>query len=358
MSVEPLRVGILGATGAVGQRFVALLQSHPWFEIRRLMASERSVGKTYGDAVQWHLPGPIAPGLLEMPVTACHPDGGVLDLVFSGLPASDAVTIEPLFADHDIPVVSNTRSFRMDPKVPLVIPEVNAGHLDILPEQQAVCHRRGFIVTNPNCSTIALTLALDPLHRRFGVRKVLVSTAQAVSGAGYPGLSVMSMLDNAIPYISGEEPKLESEPRKIFGKREPDGIVPADMCISACCTRIAVRDGHLMHVSMTLDGRPGRDEIIACWDDYRSDIHDMDLPMKPARSVEYTDIPDRPQPYLDRDRGRGMTVTVGRLRECPVLGWKCVVLSHNTIRGAAGGAILVAELLVRKGILPLAPGSR
>lgn len=357
MSSELLNVGILGATGAVGQRFVALLQNHPWFRISRLMASERSVGKPYPDAVQWHLPEPMDPRMMEITVSECRPDSSGLDFVFSGLPASEAVEIEPLFARRNIPVVSNTRSHRMDPRVPLIIPEVNADHLDVLPFQQAAFKRRGYIVTNPNCSTIALALALAPLHRCFGVEKVLVSTAQAVSGAGYPGLSVMTMLDNAVPYISGEEPKLESEPRKIFGRLQQGVIEPAEMIISAGCTRVAVRDGHLMHVSVTLSDTPGRDAIIACWDDYQSNIHDLDLPTKPERSLEYLDMPDRPQPLLDRYRGRGMTVSIGRLRECPVLGWKFVVMGHNTIRGAAGGAVLLAELLRQRQWLPVSPAS-
>ncbi|MBN1296575.1 aspartate-semialdehyde dehydrogenase [bacterium] len=348
-----LTVGILGATGAVGQRFVALLANHPWFRIGAVMASERSVGKVYGDAVQWHLPAVPGAAVREMCVTPCTPDGREgLDFVFSGLPAEEAVEIEPLFAARGIPVVSNTRSHRMDPRVPLVIPEVNAGHLAIIPDPSRTGDRQGFIVTNPNCATSALALALDPIHRRLGVRKVMVVTAQAVSGAGFPGLSVMSILDNAIPYISGEEPKLETEPCKIFGCIHHDQIMVSDMVISAACTRVAVRDGHLMHVSVELNQLASRDEIIACWDDYISDIHGLGLPSQPERSVEYLDVPDRPQPLLDRDRGQGMTVTVGRLRECAVLQWKFAVLGHNTIRGAAGGAILLAELLTVRGWFP------
>ncbi len=248
MSIKPLQIGILGATGAVGQRFVSLLFSHPWFRIEKLMASSRSVGKTYGDASDWMLPGDLDPRIASMRVAPCMPDP-MLDLVFSSLPADEADDIEPMFARAGIPVVSNTRSHRMERDVPLIIPEINPEHLGLIPVQRIRWGSSGFIVTNPNCSTIAMALALYPIYRRFGIGKVLVTTAQAVSGAGFPGMSVMTMLDNAIPLIKDEEPKLEAEPLKIFGTLRNDCIDPSSTVISAGCTRVAVRDGHLMHLS-------------------------------------------------------------------------------------------------------------
>ncbi|MBN1878732.1 aspartate-semialdehyde dehydrogenase [bacterium] len=348
MSGELLRAGILGATGAVGQRFVSMLSRHQLFRIERLMASSRSAGKPFSTAVEWLMPGDPDPRLAGMIVSDCRPTDD-LDLVFSSLPADEAVNIEPAFARAGIPVISNTRSHRMASDVPLIIPEVNPGHLDLIRVQQARWKSRGYIVTNPNCSTIAMALALAPIHRVFGIEKVIVSTAQAVSGAGYPGLSVMSMLDNAVPYIRDEEPKLESEPRKIFGTIDGDHIRSSPMVISAGCTRVAVRDGHLMHISFSLSKPATETEIRRCWETFVPEISNLSLPLCPERSVQYLDGDDRPQPLLDRDRGAGMTVCIGRLRSCPVLGWKCVALGHNTIRGAAGGAILVAELLAARG---------
>jgi len=345
-----LKVGILGASGAVGQRFVSLLSNHPWFTISSLMASERSQGKSYGTATKWLLPDSPSDDIFNMTVNPCHP-GDDIDLVFSGLPAEKANTIEPLFAEHGIPVISNTRSYRMDPLVPLIVPEINLSHLQLIPFQMKKYSAGGFIVTNPNCSTIVLALALDPIHRQFCIKRVMVSTAQAVSGAGFPGLSVMSMLDNAIPYIDGEEPKLESEPLKIFGEYHDGSIIPAEIPISASCMRVSVTNGHLMNVSLELEKSATRDEIIRCWDEYQSDIETDHLPSMPQYSVEYLDAPDRPQPLLDRDRGSGMTVTTGRLRECPVMDWKFTALGHNTIRGAAGGSILLAELLIKQGYI-------
>lgn len=344
-----IKVGILGATGAVGQRFISLLDSHPWFKIEALMASERSAGKPYSQAVTWRLPNASSKRILSLPVEPCHPRAG-LDLVFSGLPAEQAIDTEPAFANSGIPVVSNTRSFRMDPDVPLIIPEVNPDHLSLI-NQQRQRFNGGFIVTNPNCSTIAMVMALAPLHKHFGISKVFVSTAQAVSGAGYPGLSVMSMLDNAIPYIGGEEPKLETEPCKLLGTYSDGVVVPAEMTISASCTRVAVTDGHLVNVSIKLVKPATSEQLIHCWNEFQAESDLRALPGSPEKSVVYLSEPDRPQPLLDRMRGKGMTASVGRLRQCPILDWKFTALGHNTIRGAAGGAILVAELLVKKGYL-------
>jgi aspartate-semialdehyde dehydrogenase len=347
---DGFRVGILGATGAVGGRFVSLLSNHPWFGIHKLMASEKSAGKPYMQAVDWILPGEPEARIRNMIVETCEPDGS-LDLVFSGLPASEAGVIETKFARAGIPVVSNSSAHRMDEDVPLVVPEINPDHLELVKRQTARWGSGGFIVTNPNCSTIALALGMDPIRRVFGMRKIVVTTAQAVSGAGMPGLSVMTMLDNVVPYIQGEESKLETEPKKIFGRMEGGVLHIADMDISAGCTRVAVRDGHLMHVSFMLSKPASEAEIRDCWRTYRPGIQDFNLPSSPEHPVCFLDLPDRPQPLLDRDRGSGMTVCTGRLRPCPVLGWKCVILGHNTIRGAAGGAILLAELLVKKGLV-------
>lgn len=344
------RVGILGATGAVGGRFVSLLSNHPWFRIHKIMASEKSAGKPYMQAVDWILPGEPDARIRDMIVETCEPDDS-LDLVFSGLPASEAGLIEAEFARAGIPVVSNSSAHRMDDDVPLIVPEINPEHLDLIKRQTSRWGSGGFIVTNPNCSTITLALGLDPIRRMFGLQKIIVTTAQAVSGAGMPGLSVMTMLDNVIPYIQGEEPKLETEPRKIFGRMDGGKLRFADMDISAGCTRVAVRDGHLMHVSFMVSRPASEVQIRDCWRTYRPEIQDLKLPGSPDQSVCFIDLPDRPQPLLDRDRGSGMTVCTGRLRPCPVLGWKCVILGHNTIRGAAGGSILLAELLVEKGLV-------
>ncbi|MGB3975367.1 MAG: aspartate-semialdehyde dehydrogenase [bacterium] len=349
-SIQPYRVGILGATGAVGMRFVSMLSTHPWFKIHKLMASERSVGKPYRQAVNWMLPQEPETWIQQMIVEKCEPDDS-LDMVFSSLPASEAAQIETEFASEGIPVVSNSSAHRMAEDVPLIIPEINSEHLAMLEHQRCRLRSRGYIVANPNCSTIALSLGLDPVHRKFGIRKILVSTAQAVSGAGVPGLSMMAMLDNTIPYILGEESKLETEPKKIFGRLEAGKFKPADMTISAGCTRVAVRDGHLMHVSFTLSKHATENDILECWRNYRPEIQDLQLPNSPEYPVIYLNSPDRPQPLLDRDRGSGMTVSVGRLRPCPVMDWKCVILGHNTVRGAAGGAILLAELLAKKGFI-------
>ena len=348
--LQPYRVGILGATGAVGMRFVSLLSIHPWFRIHKLMASERSVGKPYWQAVDWMMPQEPELEIQQMIVEPCDPDDS-LDLVFSSLPVSEAEQLETTFARAGIPVVSNSSAHRMVEDVPLIVPEINPEHLDLIEHQRIRLKSRGFIVTNPNCSTIALSLGLAPIQKAFGIQKIWVSTAQAVSGAGIPGLSMMTMLDNVVPHIQGEEPKLETEPQKIFGRYLAGTFKMADMMISAGCTRVAVRDGHLMHVGFTTSQPATEKALLNCWQTYRPEIQDLHLPSSPDAPVIYLDRPDRPQPLLDRNRGAGMTVSVGRLRQCPVLDWKCVILSHNTVRGAAGGAILLAELLVEKGFI-------
>jgi aspartate-semialdehyde dehydrogenase len=345
-----LKVGILGATGAVGQRFVSLLEDHPWFEVSTLMASERSVNQKYVDVCHWHLDSKMPESCRDMTVQACQIHDG-LDFVFSGLDAECAGHIENDFADQGIPVVSNTKSHRMDKDVPLIIPEINPDHLKLIEMQRKRFSKSGFIVTNPNCSTIVLCLALAPLIKLFGVKNVIVNTLQALSGAGYPGVSSLDIIDNVLPYIPGEEEKMEMEPRKIFGKLKTEFIEDYAMEITARCHRVQVSDGHLLTASIQLKDKREEQELIDSWNRYTSGISSLNLPSIPDRPVEYIDQSDRPQPRQDRWAGEGMTVRIGRLKSCHVLDYTFSALGHNTIRGAAGGSILVAELLAAKGYL-------
>ncbi len=344
-----LRVGILGATGIVGQKFIDVLRNHPWFEVTELMASERSAGKAYGDVVSWQPTGDIPHGLADKVVRPCDPDRLNLDFVLSGLDASVAEPIEIAFASSGIPVISNTRVHRMVPDVPLIIPEINPHHLDLISHQRTRLKSHGFIVTNPNCSTIVLALALAPIHEKFDVRKVFLSTMQAVSGAGYPGVSSMDIIDNVLPFIPGEEEKIESEPLKIFGRLDTGSIEYSNMVISSRCHRVNVRDGHLMSVSIALENPPDLQELKLAWQEYSPEILQLNLPTAPARPVRITARPDRPQPIRDRDAGDGMTVTIGRVKPCPILDFSFSALGHNTVRGAAGGSVLIAELLKSRG---------
>lgn len=334
-------VTVLGATGSVGQRLVSLLEEHPWFRIVRLTASERSAGRAYGDAARWVLPSPVPRGVRGTIVDVTEAAGDV-PLVFSALDSSVAGPVEEDFARAGAMVVSNAKNHRMDTVVPLLVPEVNPEHLDLLAAQDY----GGGIVTNPNCSTIGLTLALAPLHRAFGVRKVHVVTLQAVSGAGLPGVSSLQLLDNVIPFISGEEEKIEIETRKILGSVRGSEVVYADITVSAQCTRVPVVDGHTLCVSVALDGDPSMNEVRAAWADFVAPPHTVGLPSAPERPVVYLEEPDAPQPRLHRLLGGGMACSVGRLRPCPLLGLKFVTVSHNTLRGAAGGTLLCAEMLV------------
>lgn len=352
-----LPVAVLGATGAVGQRLVALLDGHPWFEAAYLGASGRSVGRPYAEAARWLLDAPMPGAVAGMamgpvdPAAAGLAAGGELpSLVFSALDAPVAREIEPAWAATGALVVSNASAHRMLDEVPLVVPEVNPGHLELLSRRAG----RGAIVTNPNCSTIGLVMALKPLADAFGLRACLVSTMQAASGAGYPGVPSLDLIDNVVPFIAGEEEKLETEPRKILGALNPgaEAVRELDLTLSASCHRVAVRDGHLMSVSLSLKTTVGRDEIIAAWEEFRGPPSVRALPSAPERPLAYRREPDRPQPRLDRGAGGGMGVSLGRLRPCPILGWKFELLSHNTVRGAAGGALLLAELCAREGYAP------
>ena len=347
MSIE---VGILGATGMVGQQFIALLAKHPWFKVTWLGASERSAGKSYQDACAWRLPVPLSADVAKMQVNAAAPSGAP-GLVFSGLDSSVAGDIEAAFAKAGHIVVSNTRNYRMDADVPLLIPEVNADHLALLKTQGAGRGWKGRIITNPNCVVIVYAMALAPL-RQFGLKTSILTTLQAISGAGYPGVASWDILGNVVPFIGGgEEEKIETETNKILGALTNGVVKNHPLAISAAVTRVPVQNGHTTSISVALEQRPDADAIIAAWNSFRGRPQELELPSAPAQPIVYLTEPNRPQPALDANRDGGMTVTVGRLRRCPVLDYKFVALGHNTIRGAAGAAILNAELMHREGLL-------
>mgnify|MGYP005847656343 CR=1 FL=1 len=349
--MEKIKVGVLGATGAVGQRFVQMLQGHPWFEITALFASERSAGKRYVDACRWNLRGDMPASMRDVIIQECEP-GPDCQIVFSALPSETAGGIEEDFAKAGYVVCSNARNHRYDADVPLLIPEVNPEHLGLIEIQKRNRGWSGCITTNPNCSTTHLVSALHPLHVRFGVKKVFVVTMQAISGAGYPGVSSMDILDNVIPYISGEEEKMEQkEPQKLLGVFDGAGIRYADFVVSAHCNRVPTRNGHLEAVSVEFETKPTQEEIVAAWREYKPLAQQLNLPSAPQPAIIYDERQDRPQPRLDRMAGSvpGMATVVGRLRPDPLLHYKFMVLGHNTIRGAAGGSLLNAELLVAQG---------
>jgi len=345
-----LRVGILGATGMVGQRFIQLLENHPQFEVTAVAASDRSQGKRYADACTWRVGGNMPSSIRDMTVKAIEPP---LDcaLVFSSLPGDIARETEGSFAKAGYPVISNSSAFRMDQDVPLLIPDVNHAHLAQLERQRAQYPSGGFIVTNPNCSTIMLALALAPLHVDFGVESVIATTMQALSGAGYPGVASLDILDNVLPYIGGEEEKIETETKKILGRVNDARVEAAAMAVSAQCHRVNVTDGHMAAVRVKLARKPSLEELRESFASYRSLPQELKLYSAPEKPIEVLPEQDRPQPKLDRDRGKGMTVTVGRLATDTVLDYRFVALSHNTIRGAAGAAILNAELLLAQGLI-------
>jgi aspartate-semialdehyde dehydrogenase len=346
--MKMIDVGILGATGAVGQQFVALLTGHPWFRVSWLGASHRSEGKAYRDACAWRLPSALPDDIARLGVEAAAP-GRAPKLVFSGLDSSVATDIEGAFAQAGHLIVSNAKNYRMDADVPLLIPEINAAHLALL-EAQAARGWKGRIVTNPNCTTVVLTMALAPLCQ-FGLKTVMVTTMQAISGAGYPGVASWDILGNVIPFIDGEESKVEAEPKKILGRLRDRRVEEHPASISAQTTRVGVLNGHTESVSVALEQQPGAEAVIDAWRTFKGPPQAMELPSAPAQPVVYLTEANRPQPALDVDRGRGMTVSVGRLRRCPVLDYKFFALGHNTIRGAAGAAILNAELMHREGLL-------
>jgi aspartate-semialdehyde dehydrogenase len=339
-------VAVLGATGTVGQRFIQLLENHPWFQVAEVLASDQSAGKRYDEAVgsRWKLPTPIPPAVRALRVK--RPGERLASrLLFSSLDASVAGEVEEHYARAGHLVSSNARNHRMDPLVPLVIPEINRDHLELLERQP---YGKGGIITNPNCSTIVLAIALAPLHQRFGVESVIVTTFQATSGAGYPGVPSLDILGNVVPFVPGEEPKMESETQKILGRLNGRGVEPAEFPVSAQCHRVPVIDGHLEAVSLTLRRDVSRKQIAEALATFRP-LAKLGLPSAPIDPIAVRTEDDRPQPRLDADREGGMGVTVGRLRPCSVLQWKFEALGHNTIRGAAGAAILNAEILVRDG---------
>jgi len=337
-------VGVLGATGIVGQRFIQLLEHHPWFQVEWLAASDRSEGRSYGEAVRWRLKTQIQQRIAQMRVSAATPDGAP-KVIFAALDASIAAELEPRFAEAGCAVISNSSALRMAKDVPLVIPEVNPEHTKLIECQSWRRKSGGFVVTNSNCSAMGLVLALAPLHKRFELETVMAVTMQAVSGAGYPGVASLDILGNVIPYIAKEEEKMEEETRKLLGTLNGAGVVLAPFKMSAQCNRVAVEDGHTESVSVKLKRKAHPEEIIQAWSDFTGIPQEQKFPTAPDEPVRYVDSNDRPQPRFDVDFGGGMTTTVGRLRPCAVLDWKFTVLSHNTIRGAAGAALLNAELL-------------
>jgi len=345
------RAGVLGATGIVGQRLVKLLAGHPWFELTEVAASERSSGKPYAEAVRWHLETPIPEVARDLVVKGVEP---VLecDFVFSALDSSVAGPVEVDFARAGYPVVSNSKNHRMDADVPLLIPEVNASHLDAIPVQQKNRgYDAGFIVTNPNCSTAGLVLVLKPLAEAFGLERIFVVTLQAISGAGYPGVASMDIQSNVVPFISGEEEKMEAEPQKLLGKWDGARFVEAGVGISAHCNRVAVLHGHLECVSLGLKKIASLDEVREALRTFEVDEELASLPTALRHPVVVVDEEDRPQPRRDVEAGEGMAAVVGRIRECPLHDVKLTLLSHNLVRGAAGAALLNAELLAARGFL-------
>jgi aspartate-semialdehyde dehydrogenase len=354
--MERRNVGILGATGMVGQRFIQLLEHHPWFNITWLAASDRSAGKPYAEACTWKLDTPLPARIADMVLQPNTPDASTTELpriIFAALDADIARDLEPRFAAAGCAVISNSSAFRMSPNVPLVVPEVNADHLAVLESQPTRHTSGGYIVTNPNCCAIGLVLPLAPLEARFGIDKLFVSTMQAISGAGYPGVASLDILGNVVPYIKNEEEKLQEEVAKLLGTASDTTFQPASLTLSAHCNRVAVIDGHTECVSIKLRKPATNAEILAAWADFQplhgQGLNGLHLPSAPLQPVEYAPEQTRPQPRLDLMRGAGMTTTVGRLRPCTLFDWKFTLLSHNTIRGAAGAAILNAEVLAVMG---------
>ncbi|MFA3783477.1 aspartate-semialdehyde dehydrogenase [Melioribacteraceae bacterium 4301-Me] len=346
MNKNKIPVAILGATGSVGQKFIELLSDHPWFEIAELAASDKSAGKKYSEAANWIMSSSLKEKYKNMTVQKCEP---ILNskVVFSALDSSVAGEIETEFANKGYYVISNARNHRFDKDVPLMVPEINPNHLNLIRQQ----NYKGAIITNPNCSTIGLVLALKPLYDNFGLDAVNVVTLQAISGAGYPGLASLDIYDNVIPYISGEEDKLESEPLKILGSLNENSIDNAAIKISAQCNRVAVIDGHTECVQVKLKTKASIQEIIEAWQNYKSIPQQLNLPTAPEHPIVYFYEEKYPQPKLHRNIEKGMAVAIGRLREDPLFDFKFVIHSHNTVRGAAGGTILIAELMKSQGYM-------
>ncbi len=347
--MKPIEVGILGGTGMVGQHFIRFLEGHPWFKITWLGASDRSAGKKYADATAWRLDGAMPETVAGLEVSDSKPYHAP-QLMFSAMDASVATEIEQAFAEAGHVVVSNSRNHRMEPDVPLIVAEINPGHLALIPAQQKNRGCKGMLVTNPNCSTIVLTMALAPL-KSFGVKRILAATMQAVSGAGYPGVASMDIVANVVPYIGSEEEKMQSETQKILGDVSDGQAKPLDAKVSAHCNRVAVVDGHTVAASIEFATKPSLADAREAIENFRGLPQERGLPSAPPKPVIYMSEQDRPQPRRDAGRENGMAVFIGRLRECPVLDLKFVACGHNTIRGAAGAAVLNAELMVSEGLL-------
>jgi aspartate-semialdehyde dehydrogenase len=345
------RVGILGATGTVGQRLIHMLRDHPYFEVTALAASDRSEGKRFSEVCKWKLPFEMPDPVKEIMVYPCKPPLDC-DLVIASLPSDIAVQAEPEFAASGYPVISNSSSFRMPEDVPLVVPEINPDHLEIIPEQKKNRgYTKGFLVTNPNCTTVGLVMALTPLYRKFGLEAAMMTSMQAISGAGYPGEASMDIIDNVIPYIGGEEEKVEIEPQKILGRIAGMKIESAPFKVSAQCNRVAVQDGHLESVRVKLARAATIEEVSAELAAFKGLPQELNLPTAPEHPIIVKTERDRPQPRLDREAENGMAVVIGRLGKDTIFDFKFTLISHNTIRGAAGAALLNAELLVAKGII-------
>jgi aspartate-semialdehyde dehydrogenase len=346
------KVAILGATGAVGQRFIQILQGHPWFQIEVLAASERSAGKKYGDACNWVMESNLPKEIAEMPVANVDVESvekaGDVDLVFSSLPGDLAGPVESEFAAF-YPVFSKASAHRMEKDVPLIIPEINPDHADLVKVQQKARGWKGFITTDPNCSTIQLAITLKPLMQ-FGLKQIIVSTMQALSGAGYPGVASLDIIDNVIPFISGEEEKMEAEALKVLGTFNGNAVQNADFKLSASCNRVNVKDGHLESVFVRLERSPPKEEVEAAFANFKGEPQKLKLPSAPEQPIVVRHEKNRPQPRFDRDTGCGMSVVVGRIRKDPIMTFKYMCLGHNTVRGAAGAGVLSAELYVAKGL--------
>jgi len=347
--MKKIEVGILGATGMVGQHFIKFLDGHPLFALAWLGASERSAGKRYTEAAKWHLGGAVPEVAAKLTVEEAKP-GNAPGLLFSAMDASVATEIEREFAQAGHAVVSNSKNHRMEADVPLIVPEINPDHLKLIPGQRRARGWKGQIVTNPNCSTVVLTMGLAPL-KQFGIKRVVATTLQAISGAGYPGVASMDITGNVIPFIGGEEEKMQQETQKIMGDFAGDRVTPLAAGVSAHCNRVAVVDGHTVCVSVEFSSKATESDVIRAFETFRGAPQDLDLPSAPKRPVQYLPEADRPQPRKDAERERGMAAFVGRVRPCPVFDWKFVALGHNTVRGAAGAAVLNAELMRAEGYL-------
>ncbi len=358
LPARKIRVAILGATGVVGQRFLRRLAGHPLFEPVILAASERSAGKAYSQACNWHLDGEPWAGYGDAVVTNCSPEESFAPVVFSALDAEAASRIEPMFAKAGALVFSNASAFRMGSDIPLVIPEINAAHLGILETQRRLRGWTGGIVTNPNCTTVMLAAPLAPLDRVFGIEAVMATSLQAISGAGYPGVSAMDITGNVIPFIRGEESKVETESNKILGSilQDASGFSDASFAVSATCTRVPVLEGHTIAISVRLKGNPSPEEVRETMESFVPDTAGLSLHSAPLRFLAVSDQPDRPQPRKDVEADGGMRITVGRIRHCPILGIKFVSMGHNTERGAAGASVLNAELAWAMGLIGRAQG--